>query len=445
MKIKNITFKEKTYNIGIGELFEQQSELFGQETDFKGNEVIDLTNKGIKVLNHNSKDEVVYDDMNYLIRHKIQKDIYKIKDQFGNYVCITADHSLIVERDNTIISVKCTETKEGDLLISNVNGNIQKGTIYSIEKIEYNNPYVYDISVSPFKDNGEYNDITQSFFGNNILVHNSNYCTFQEVREKTGFKGTAIELINIIYENGLEDYLKEAFKEYNSKFNGMGNYLNFELETISNVGIWIAKKKYMHLKAWEDGNTLEKESLKATGVEIIQASTPPFARKYLKDLVLWIMGKADRFQRHYSDFIKYLRQIKKEFEMSRIEDISMSSSVNNYSKFVIQDNSELKLGKGIPIHLRAAAIHNHLAYSNKLTTKYELLKSGDKVKWYYTKSEGVANVFAYRGGAYPKEFALEVDYNLQFERSILSLVNRIMESLNLPLIDSNLIYTNMLF
>ena len=78
---------------------------------------------------------------------------------------------------------------------------------------------------------------------------------------------------------------------------------------ISEVGVWIAKKKYMHLKLWEDGNTLQKPSLKATGVEIIQSSTPPFARKYLKEIVLWILKKGNNFQNHYSEFIAYLRDM----------------------------------------------------------------------------------------------------------------------------------------
>ena len=157
------------------------------------------------------------------------------------------------------------------------------------------------------------------------------------------------------------------------------------------------------------------------------------------------MNKGKDFKKYYPDFIKYLKQIKEEFKLAKIEDISKSNKINNYRKFVLQDRSELKLAGGIPIHVRAAAIFNHLNYQHELYNKYELIKGGDKIKWYYTKEEGDANVMAFQAGSFPYEMALEIDYDLQFEKTILSLVNRILIALGEQTLDANLIYTIKLY
>lgn len=446
MKIKKIVKKEVKRTVEIGKLFEEYSELYPEKLGktLKGNEEIELIDAGLKILNHNKNGELQYDDVTRLIKHDVDKPIYKVEDSLGNFVCITGDHSLIVERNGNVISVKCTEVEDDDLLISNDKGKIVKNPIKSISPYKYDRKDVYDVSVSPIKDDGEFDDRLQSFFGNNILVHNSNYCTFEEIRQVTGFTGSANDLILTIYENGLKDYLEKCFDEYIAELNGMGDYLKFELETISETGIWIAKKKYMLLKTWEDGNYLDP-SLKSTGVEIIQSSTSPFARKHLKKIVSWIMNKGKDFKKYYPDFIKYLKQIKEEFKLAKIEDISKSNKINNYRKFVLQDRSELKLAGGIPIHVRAAAIFNHLNYQHELYNKYELIKGGDKIKWYYTKEEGDANVMAFQAGSFPYEMALEIDYDLQFEKTILSLVNRILIALGEQTLDANLIYTIKLY
>lgn len=446
LRIKKIVKQEVTKTSKICNLFDEYSKLYPEKLGktLKGNEEIELLNSGLKILNHNHKGKTQYDDVTRLIKHNVDKQLYKVEDFYGNFVCITGDHSLIIERYGEIQSVKCTDVEENDILISNLDGKIVKGNIKSIKPFEHNRKDVYDISVSPIKEDGQFDDRLQSFFGNNILIHNSNYCTFEEVRQVTGFKGSSNDLILTIYENGLKDYLENCFDKYVAELNGMGDYLKFELETISEVGIWIAKKKYMLQKTWEDGNYLDP-SLKSTGVEIIQSSTSPFARKHLKNIVMWIMKKGKSFKKHFPDFVKYLKEIKEEFKLAKIEDVSKSNKINNYQKFVLQDKKELKLATGIPIHVRSAAIFNYLNYQNNLTNKYELIRGGDKIKWYYTTEEGDANVFAFQGGSFPYEMALEIDYNVQFEKTILSLVNRILIALGEQPLDGNLIYTISLF
>ena len=47
-------------------------------------------------------------------------------------------------------------------------------------------------------------------------------------------------------------------------------------------------------------------------------------------------------------------------------------------------------------------------------------------------------MFAYTRGSYPHEFAPEIDYDTQFEKSILSPINSIIEPLGMPTVTKRL-------
>jgi hypothetical protein len=70
--------------------------------------------------------------------------------------------------------------------------------------------------------------------------------------------------------------------------------------------------------------------------------------------------------------------------------------------------------------------------------KYEFIKSGTKIKYYYCKNDETNGIFAYIRGAYPIEFAPEIDLDTQFEKCILSPINAIIQPLGMPLINKRL-------
>lgn len=67
-------------------------------------------------INNNS----TYQDINYVYRHKVSKRKFRITDYNGNYVDVTEDHSVMIERNGTIIEVKPKDIEENDLLITYV-------------------------------------------------------------------------------------------------------------------------------------------------------------------------------------------------------------------------------------------------------------------------------------------------------------------------------------
>lgn len=98
----------------------------------------------------------------------------------------------------------------------------------------------------------------------------------------------------------------------------------------------------------------------------------------------------------------------------------------------------------VPIHVRAAAVYNNtiLAKNRKYLSKYELLKSGDKIRYYYTSED---EVFGFIPDNFPYEFAPPVDVDVQFEKSLLSPINRIIVALGLNEVPSSLTYSVGLF
>ena len=117
----------------------------------------------------------------------------------------------------------------------------------------------------------------------------------------------------------------------------------------------------------------------------------------------------------------------------------MQSSCSNYESKVLEDKAHLSLVSGTHFAVKGAAYYNYLLYRNKVSQqKFEFIKSGAKIKYYYCKNKKINDIFAYMRGFYPMEFAPDVDYDLQFEKAILSPINSIIEPLNMPQITKRL-------
>jgi DNA polymerase elongation subunit (family B) len=273
----------------------------------------------------------------------------------------------------------------------------------------------------------------------------SNYVTFQEVVASCDWKGDDKDLILKINEYRLSGYLKKCFDIYSEKW-GTDNYQDFELETLSINGIFLGKKKYVTNIVYSDGVHSEPLSaIKTTGVEMIKGGTPPFVREKLLFLTKFIFSKGRSF--NLREFVTELKTIKKDFKAQQPENISAGIAVNNMEKFILNDSTALEVAKACPIHVRASGYHNYLLNNSKYKDKYPLLRSGDKVRFYFvkTKSSMDNNVFAFAQGAYPYEFAPQIDYDEQFTKTILDPINRFIEVMGHNPISPNLFMINTLF
>ena len=257
----------------------------------------------------------------------------------------------------------------------------------------------------------------------------SAYVTFEEVAEKINWTGSPTDLVLTINEVRMTGYLKKVFNKYAESYN-TDNYLDFELETISKSGIWVKKKKYTQDIVWQDGKFYEPGTYtKTTGLEIIRLTTPPFCRPELSKLVQWIFDKGKNFTQR--DITIELLKLKKRFAIADIEEISITTGIGDYEKYVIDDKDALNVASGCSTHVRGSAIYNmYINNNSKYENAYERIKTGDKVKWYYAKShKSEYNVFAFKRGSHPREFAPEVDIDLMFEKTVINPLNNILQAM----------------
>lgn len=277
------------------------------------------------------------------------------------------------------------------------------------------------------------------------------YVQFEEMYESIewlGDKLTIDDFIMKIYNFRLKEYIFKCMDKYAESTN-TENFLVFELETIAYSGIWLAKKKYLQDIAWEDKIGIDErypslKKIKTIGYDTIQSSTPTIARKHLTDALKLILSEkptASLLKR----LVDYLKKCKKEFQLASVDEISFNKRTNNIEKYIVDDTIEFQYGLKCPPNVKAAGFYNFLMNTNpKYKNKYKMIGNGEKLKLYHCK-HNVCEIFAYQPGAHPYEIAPQIDYELQFEKSVIDPLNRVLTCVGLQTLNRNLIYSTSLF
>ena len=289
---------------------------------------------------------------------------------------------------------------------------------------------------------------------NQIVVYgdtDSLYVTFTPIMKSVGFdKITDLEWgrrfilhVDAIY---VKPIFNRLLNEYADQF-GIDSLHDFELETISKSALFLKKKHYLNNVVWEDGVFYEELSYYyPKGVEIVRSSTPPFVRKNIYRVINYLFENADRVDIY--QVLKIVKEIRKEFELADIEEISMTTSCSNYNDKILDDTESIEYVKGTHFGVKAAAFHNYLLNKNSgLKTKYDMIKSG-RIKYYYCTD--VNNpIFGYLRSFHPTEIVqkekVNMDIDTQFEKCFLGLVNKFIVPLGLPEINKRLSVLNSLF
>jgi DNA polymerase elongation subunit (family B) len=249
--------------------------------------------------------------------------------------------------------------------------------------------------------------------------------------------GDGLEFVQKMDKFRMKGLFTKGMEEYANKF-GVTNLQDFELERINESSINIAKKKYIQHIVWEDGVPYDRlKYFYPKGVELVRSSTPIFARERIPVLIKYLFQHPETF--NIKELIGIIRGMRKEFELVNIEDISGQSSCSNYETKILDDRDSIQFVKGTHFAVKAAAYYNHMLHKNALLqNKYEFLKSGTKIKFYYTKDDSIGDIFGYMKGMFPIEFAPNIDYDTQFAKTILSPINSLIEPLGMPEISKRL-------
>jgi DNA polymerase elongation subunit (family B) len=323
-----------------------------------------------KVIGFNAHDmEPVISQIEYVMRHKTKKKLYRITTENGKQITVTEDHSVMIDRDGFLIEVKPTDIQASDGIITLRSLEAEWTVISTIENLGEVDDYVYDISIK----NGD-----PMFFGNDILVHNTDsqyfsaYPTMKDDPEFADF-GWAKEDIITLYDQ-IADLTNESFPEFMKKsFNvplKRGEVIRAGREICASRGLFITKKRYAVMIFDKEGKRKDVDGksgeIKAMGLDLKRSDTNLKVQKFLMDVLVAVLH--DKSQDEIFDIIKSFRKEIKENWMPW--EYGTPKRVNNMSKFLAITQRATKVDvfgggdKGkksmIPGHVLAALSWNRL-------------------------------------------------------------------------------------
>lgn len=247
-------------------------------------------------------------------------------------------------------------------------------------------------------------------------------------------KDTIVTFLDKYHKKNIQPLMIQSTELIHTKFNAYLPRLKFVRDVIADVGIFLAKKRYV-LQALdiEGTRTSDKDKLKMMGIDSVKSSTPKYCREKIKQSIEKILNSPQE------EFIDYIELTKKEFMQLPIEDIASPRGINDIQKYTEssitidsfggdEDDSSITYKSRAPMHVKASIYHNKLVIEKNMTNKYQLIENGDKIKFTYLKMPNPIknNAIAF-DGKLPKEFGLEqyVDYETQWEKTFLNSVKAI--------------------
>lgn len=266
--------------------------------------------------------------------------------------------------------------------------------------------------------------IDYAFYGDTDSV----YMTLGKMVEKF-FPGKSkektVDMLNKICKEKLTQVINAACEDLADYTNAFERTISFKREAIADRGIWSKPKKYVLNVYDNEGVRIKdpKDRVKVTGLEIVRSSTPTFAKDMLKEAVRLALTGTQ------ADVQAYIAKAEGEFRELPVEEIAFprgTSDLENYT------SGASIYKKGCPIHVRGALLYNHFIKEKGLTGKYELIRSGDKIKFLHLRMPNPIreNVIAFTGGL-PKELDLSryVDYDTMWEKAFVAPMQSILDAL----------------
>lgn len=234
-------------------------------------------------------------------------------------------------------------------------------------------------------------------------------------------KREIIRKLDRICEDQIQPVINKSYDKLAKYLNAYEQKMHMKRESLCDRGVWTGKKRYILNVYNNEGVEYAEPKIKITGMEAIRSSTPTACRTKIKEAYSIIINGTE------DEMIKFIADFKKEFRKIPIESIAFPRSANELEKYSDRENI---YGKGTPIQVKGALIYNHFIKTNGLENKYELIKSGEKIKFLYLKmpNELRSTVVSFMNEP-PKELDLSkwIDYNTQFEKAFLMPIKAILD------------------
>lgn len=263
-----------------------------------------------------------------------------------------------------------------------------------------------------------------SEISDDVVIYNdtdSAFVDFEPIILASNYNGAPNDFIDMVFEHRLNAYIKQVFNKYATKYN-TENIMSIKVEHIIDSIVFFGKKNYIYKI---------KDKITPVGFKPLLSSAPKYSRLKIYELLEYIFSS----EFNISELTERIKSIKKQFKIQKIETLCETITVNNIDEFILDDFKEFVVKEGCSYHVQASGLHNHLLNKNKQFGRYRKIQSGDKVRIYHCKFD----YFAFLPNLYPYEFAPEIDYEKQFNKSILSPINQILDKLGHKTISESLI------
>ncbi len=195
----------------------------------------------------------------------------------------------------------------------------------------------------------------------------------------------------------------------------------FKREIISDVGIFLQKKRYILHVLDEEGVATDK--FKYTGIELVRSTTPKKVKKLIEHVIKTSLLTQDVKKANEAYRIGY-----EQFRDLHPNDIAARTSINNLEKYT-EGASLYKFKKGTPSHVKGAIAYNMLIKELRIADKYEAIESAQKVKKVYCdKNKYGLDAICYVSEL-PNEFGLKVDWDKMFAKLVTQPTERLYEAI----------------
>lgn len=259
------------------------------------------------------------------------------------------------------------------------------------------------------------------------------YITIQPILDKLGIplaENNEITKNAHIITDAIGKHLNtEIINWARTELNSADPRFEFKREAIADVGTFLEKKRYiLHIL---DDEGVSTDKFKYVGVEVARSTTPKQVKEVIKRTIETAFKTQDVkttnavFREAYDTFIAL-----------PVAEAAFRKSVKEYEKY--SSGATLnKFNKGTPCHVKAAIAYNLLLEKLTLGTKYEMIRSGQKIKYFYAnKNPYGLDAIAFTS-EYPVEFDnIKIDYDKMFGKIVVPPIESVYDAIGwrLPVI-----------